>query len=104
MARETVAIRARLRTSPHLPDGARPLACADGTRVRLRGVDTVERGEPGWAAARLELQRRVSAGMVVVIPHHMSHGRVVGDVLVGGRDVGRAMDRAGWSKLWGARR
>jgi endonuclease YncB( thermonuclease family) len=83
-------------------------ACADGTRVRLRGVDTAERGELGWAAARQELQRRVAAGRVVVIPHHMSRGRIggriVGDVLAGGRNVGRAMDAAGWAKPEGARR
>jgi endonuclease YncB( thermonuclease family) len=78
-------------------------ACADGTRVRLRGVDTAERGEPGWRAARDELQRRVAAGRAVVIPHHMSRGRIVGDVLAGGHNVGRAMDAAGWSKPVGAR-
>jgi endonuclease YncB( thermonuclease family) len=89
--------------APRAVDGD-TLACADGTRVRLRGVDTPERGEPGWRAARDELQRRVTAGMVVVIPHHMSRGRIVGDVLVDGRDVGRAMDAAGWSKPVGARR
>jgi endonuclease YncB( thermonuclease family) len=80
------------------------LACAGGTRVRLRGVDTAERGEAGWLAARDELRRRVAAGRVVVIPHHMSRGRIVGDVLVGGLNVGQAMDRAGWSKPIGARR
>jgi hypothetical protein len=42
--------------------------------------------------------------MVVVIPHHMSHRRIVGDVLVGGENVGLAMDAAGWSKPTGARR
>jgi hypothetical protein len=80
------------------------LACADGTRVRRRGVDTAKRGEPGWRAACDALQRRVAAGTVVVIPHHLSHGRIVGDVLVGGANVGRAMDQAGWSKAAGARR
>jgi endonuclease YncB( thermonuclease family) len=89
--------------APRAVDGD-TLACADGTRVRLRGVDTAERGEPGWRAARQELQRRVTAGLAVVIPHHMNHDRVVGTVLVGGHDVGRAMDSAGWSKPVGARR
>jgi endonuclease YncB( thermonuclease family) len=36
---------------PRAVDGD-TLACSDGTRVRLRGVDTPERGEPGWRAAR----------------------------------------------------
>jgi endonuclease YncB( thermonuclease family) len=89
--------------APRAVDGD-TLDCADGTRVRLRGVDTVEHGEPGWRAAREELQRRVSPGPVTVVPHHMNHGRIVGDVLVGGANVGQAMDAAGWSKLWGARR
>jgi endonuclease YncB( thermonuclease family) len=85
------------RAAPRAVDGD-TLACADGTRVRLRGVDTPERGEPGWIAAREELQRRVAAGRVVVIPHHHGRGRIVGDVLVGGRNVGQGMDAAGWSK------
>jgi endonuclease YncB( thermonuclease family) len=89
--------------APRAVDGD-TLACSDGTRVRLRGVDTAERGEPGWAAAREELRRRVSPGLVIVVPHHRNRGRVVGDVLVRGANVGRAMDRAGWSKRWGARR
>jgi hypothetical protein len=82
---------------PRAVDGD-TLACADGTRVWLRGVDMAERGEPGWVAAREELQRRVAAGRVVVIPHHMSRGRIVGDVLAGGRNVGRATDAVAWSK------
>lgn len=67
-------------------------------RVRLRGVDTVERGKPGWSAARLELQRRTEATALVIRPHHRSYRRVVATVLAHGRDVGRAMDAAGWSK------
>lgn len=67
-------------------------------RVRLRGVDTVERGEPGWSAARLELRRMTEAAPLVILPHHGSHNRVVATVLAHGRDVGRAMDGAGWSK------
>jgi endonuclease YncB( thermonuclease family) len=47
--------------APRAVDGD-TLACASGARVRLRGVGTVERGEPGWAAARDELQRRVMGG------------------------------------------
>ena len=88
--------------APRALDGD-TLACAGGTRVRLRGVDTVERGEPGWTAAR-RLQRRVSGGRVVVVPHHHNRGRIVGDVLVDGRNIGQAMDAAGWSKRQGARR
>lgn len=76
-------------------------ACAglvEPVRVRLRGVDTVERGEEGWSAARLELRRMTEAADLVILPHHRSYNRVVATVLADGRDVGRAMDSAGWSK------
>jgi endonuclease YncB( thermonuclease family) len=89
--------------APRVIDGD-TLVCVGGPRVRLRGVDTPERHEPGWGAARDELRRRVSPGRVMVIPHHLNRGRVVGDVFVDGENVGQAMDSAGWSKPWGARR
>jgi endonuclease YncB( thermonuclease family) len=89
--------------TPRAIDGD-TLHCADGTRVRVRGVDTPERGEPGWGAARDELQQRVTVGAAVVVPRHLSYGRIVGDVWVGGENVGWAMDRDGWSKPVGARR
>jgi hypothetical protein len=64
----------------------------------LRGVDTVERGDPRWRASRLELRRRTEATALAIRPHHMHRGRVVADVLVGGVNVGVAMDAEGWSK------
>lgn len=67
-------------------------------RIRLRGVDTVERGERGWSAARLELQHRTRGVPLLVRPHHGSFDRVVATVWAGGQDIGRAMDAAGWSK------
>ncbi len=67
-------------------------------RIRLRGVDTVERGEPGWSAARMELQRLTRGMPLVVRPHHGSFNRVVAEVTAGGQDIGLAMDAAGWSK------
>ena len=71
---------------------ARPLA------IRLRGVDTDERGQHRWHAARDELRRRTAGQALAVLPHHGSHRRVVADVLAAGVDVGAAMDAAGWSK------
>jgi len=77
----------------------------NGTRVRVRGVDSPERGESGYRGATRELRRRTQGRSVTVVPHHRDrHGRVVGDVMVNGRNVGREMDRAGWSKRRGARR
>jgi endonuclease YncB( thermonuclease family) len=67
-------------------------------KIRLRGVDTVERGDPRWRASREELRRRTDGVRLVVLPHHMSRGRVVADVLAGAVNVGAAMDAAGWSK------
>ncbi|MGK7865449.1 thermonuclease family protein [Falsiroseomonas sp. E2-1-a4] len=80
------------------------LACRQG-RVRLRGVDTPERGESGYRAAQRELDRRTRGGTVTVVPHHRDrYGRVVGDVHSRGGNVGRSMDADGYSKRRGARR
>lgn len=89
--------------APHAIDGD-TLVCRGGTRVRVRGVDTPERGEPRYRAATRELQRRLDGCVVQVVPHHRSWDRIVGDVIACGVEVGPAMDRAGWSKPRGARR
>lgn len=78
--------------------------CTDGRRIRVRGVDAPERGEHGHREATRELRRRVEGRTVTVTPHHTSRGRIVGDVTVGGRNVGREMDARGYSKRSGARR
>lgn len=67
-------------------------------RVRLRGVDTVERGHPRWRASRAELRRRTEARPLTILPHHMSRDRVVANVVADRVNIGRAMDAAGWSK------
>jgi endonuclease YncB( thermonuclease family) len=80
------------------------LACRQG-RVRLRGVDTPERGESGYRTAQQELRRRTPGGTVTVVPHHRDrHGRIVGDVYSRGQNVGRSMNADGYSKPRGARR
>jgi endonuclease YncB( thermonuclease family) len=78
--------------------------CTDGRRIRVRGVDTPEVGERGHREATRELQRRVEGRTVTVTPHHTNRGRIVGDVTVQGRNVGREMDARGYSKRRGARR
>jgi len=78
--------------------------CTDGRRIRVRGVDTPEVGERGHREATRELRRRVEGRTVTVTPHHTNRGRIVGDVTVQGRNVGREMDRRGYSKPQGARR
>ncbi|MGK7869559.1 thermonuclease family protein [Falsiroseomonas sp. E2-1-a20] len=98
-----------MQAAPQRYTGCRPvdgdtLACRQG-RVRLRGVDTPERGERGYRAAQRELGRRTRGGTVTVVPHHRDrYGRVVGDVYSRGGNVGRSMDAAGYSKARGARR
>lgn len=67
-------------------------------RVRLRGVDTDERGEARCRQARDELHRYTAGHPLAVLPRHRSHRRVVADVPAGGVNVGAAMDNAGWSK------
>ena len=66
--------------------------------IRVRRVDTDERGEARWWQAREELRRRTAGHALVVLPRHRSHKRVVADVLAGCVNVGAAMDAAGWSK------
>lgn len=66
--------------------------------IRLRGVDTDERGTGRWWQAREELRRRTADRPLAVVPRHRSHRRVVADVWAGGANVGTAMDAAGWSK------
>lgn len=66
--------------------------------IRVLGLDTDERGEPRWYAARQELRRRIEGVSLTLAPHHQSHSRVVADVYANGRNVGWDMDEAGWSK------
>lgn len=82
------------------------IVCGDGRHIRLRGVDTPERGEARYREARVALSRMLFAcrHRVEVDPHHRSRDRIVGTVLCGGVDLGRAMDADGWSKPVGARR
>ena len=84
------------------PDGDTFLAKCEGldgaVSIRVRRVDTDERGEARWWQAREELRRRTAGHALTVLPRHRSHRRVVADVLAGGVNVGAAMDAAGWSK------
>jgi len=77
---------------------ARCEGSAETVSVRLRGVDTDERGEGRWEAARDELRRRTAGRALVVLPRHRSHRRAVADVFADGANIGAMMDAAGWSK------
>lgn len=100
--RATLAPRPSSCTVGRVIDGD-TVQCTDGRRIRLRGVDTPERGEAGYRTATRELRRRVEGRTVTVVPHHRSHGRVVGDVEYRGRNIGREMDAQGYSREPGPR-
>jgi len=77
--------------------------CTDGRRIRLRGLDTPERGEPGYRTATRALTRRIEGRTVTVVPHHQSYDRIVGDVEFRGRNIGREMSGQGYDRAPGPR-
>lgn len=51
------------------------------TRVRLRRIDAPERGEPGWAEAKADLEARLLGRRVRVTSYaHDRYGRLVAEV------------------------
>lgn len=68
-------------------------------RIRLRGVDTPERGAAGFAEAGAELQRRLDSGAATIERRAIdAYRRVVAVVTIGGVDIGQDMKRQGWGK------
>jgi endonuclease YncB( thermonuclease family) len=72
-------------------------ALADGTRVRLHGVDAPELDQPYGAQSRLLINSLVAGHHVDVRPTgDLSYGRTVADiVLPDGRDVGAVLVASG---------
>lgn len=65
-------------------------------RVRLQGIDAPEHGQPFSRASKSALGQMLFGRDVVVIPHKVDrYGRIVGTVLVGGRDAGLEQLRSG---------
>ncbi len=64
--------------------------------VRITGIDTPEKGERGYYAAKQGLQQVLGRGPVTVRPVGKSYGRVVAKVTVQRRDVSRSMRRKGY--------
>lgn len=57
-------------------------------RIRLRDVHAAEKGAPGSAEERRNLQRKLDSGDVRIRRHGKdAYGRTLGDVYVGGRKV-----------------
>jgi endonuclease YncB( thermonuclease family) len=64
--------------------------------VRLAGVDTPEKRQPGYAAATDALSRLIGGKMVEIDTQARDpYGRSVANVQVGGRSVNRAMKKHG---------
>ena len=67
-------------------------------RVRLAGIDAPERKQPFYQASRQNLARLTFGKLVAVDWHKQDrYGRLVGKVLVDGRDTGLAQVRAGFA-------
>jgi len=64
--------------------------------VRLGGIDTPEKGQPGYAAAKDALSRLIGGKTVEIDTQARdSFGRSVANLKVGGRSVNRAMRKHG---------
>ncbi len=59
-----------------------------GNRVRPRGYDTPEKGEPGFFSAKHKLERLILNGQVdIKNPGIIDRGRLVGDVYYNGKNL-----------------
>ncbi len=65
-------------------------------RVRLQGIDAPERGQPFSSVSKSALSKLVFGRNVVVVPQKTDqYGRIVGKVLVNGRDAALEQLRSG---------
>jgi endonuclease YncB( thermonuclease family) len=72
---------------------------ADGKRIRLRGIDTPELGQPRSFAAQQRLDQLLRSGTVTIEPRAIDkYGRTVGVVMVNGHDVAAILRAEGYSK------
>lgn len=68
-------------------------------RIRIAGLDTPERGEPGYKEARDALARLLSNGKVVIEPVAKDkYARTVAKVYVDGKEVAKTMKAQGYQK------
>ena len=74
-------------------------------RVRIQGVDTPEKGQPGYDAAKERL-RQLTEGKRLRIERVAKdrYGRTVGKVTVDGEDVGKRLKQEGYAKPRTSRR
>ena len=75
-------------------------------KVRLLRIDTVERNEPGYAAAGAALRRLLGDGLIELefekpgVPVKDEYGRLLAYVRVRGENANVEMVRLGWSRFW----
>lgn len=76
----------------HVIDGDTFETRNNASRVRLKDVDTPERGEPGFERAKSALERLILHRTVRILTHARDvYGRRIADVWVNGTHVNQAM-------------
>lgn len=82
---------------PSVTDGD-TIRCAD-ERVRIWGVNAVERGQPGYDNATRQMERLTRGRVICVLPPSRQErdgfGRAVRQCFSKGKDIGREMIRTG---------
>lgn len=75
---------------------------AGPVRIRLYGIDTPERGEPGYRAATDTLRGLLARGPTACAPRpgEVTYGRIVATCTVQGQDLALAQLRAGRAAPW----
>jgi endonuclease YncB( thermonuclease family) len=72
---------------------------AAGEKIRLRGIDTPEVGEPGADAATRRLRQLLGVSAVTIVPRAQDvYCRTVADVYVAGQRVADVLRREGHAK------
>lgn len=72
---------------------------AGGQRIRVRGIDTPEIGQPRAELAKARLNQLLNSGNVTIIPRAIDKfGRTVADVFVNGRNVADILKSEGLAK------
>lgn len=70
-----------------------------GVRYRVQGIDTPEKGQPGYESAKRRLQQLLDSGAVTVERKAVDkYGRTVAIVRVHGQDVAQILQNEGFAK------
>lgn len=73
--------------------------CRSKQRFRLSGIDTPERGQPGWSEAREFLKARTLGKRAVInVTKTDKYGRYLAELFVDGENINDALLAAGLAK------